>query len=264
MDQVRRTSPSRWLELATLPIRFGPDRRAVRRELEGHLEDRAQDLRRIYPELTEKEARERAAADMGDPVEIGRALARIHRPWLGYLWRASQAAAVIAAVCLVRTVGLAALNLWEQAGWEQEDREEWVYAAEIPFVCPEPTQAGLYTLQVEGTLNLSEEGDELGNLALAWTAASPLVWERPTDHLYWQGEDSLGNTYCCHQDIDRAIYVTESWRWVGELTWERDGLGWRGTSQVVNVPREAEWVRLTLDIGTEPIHILLERKEGEA
>ena len=27
---------------------------------------------------------------MGDPGEIGRELAKIHRPWLGYLWRCSQ------------------------------------------------------------------------------------------------------------------------------------------------------------------------------
>ena len=29
---------------------------------------------------------------MGDPKEIGRALARLHRPWLGWLWRLSQIA----------------------------------------------------------------------------------------------------------------------------------------------------------------------------
>ena len=57
----RPCTPGQWLNRATAGIPFGPDRRAVRRELEAHLEDRAQDLRRIYPELTEQEARERAS-----------------------------------------------------------------------------------------------------------------------------------------------------------------------------------------------------------
>ena len=33
---------------------------------------------------------ERATSEMGDPAEIGKALARLHKPWLGYLWRASM------------------------------------------------------------------------------------------------------------------------------------------------------------------------------
>ena len=41
-----------WLYKATASIRFGPDRKEVRAELEEHLEDKAMDLRRIFPELT--------------------------------------------------------------------------------------------------------------------------------------------------------------------------------------------------------------------
>ena len=90
MNEPRRVPPDRWLELATFRIAFIPDRKAVRAELEEHLEDKAQDLQRIFPDLTEKEARERAAADMGDPVEIGMELARLHKPLLGYAWLASK------------------------------------------------------------------------------------------------------------------------------------------------------------------------------
>ena len=79
-----------WLYKATAGIRFKPDRKAVRAELEEHLEDKTMDLRRIFPELTEEEAWERAVSEMGDPMEIGRELARLHRPWLGCLWRVSQ------------------------------------------------------------------------------------------------------------------------------------------------------------------------------
>ena len=102
-EQERRAPAEGWLDKATAGIRFGPDRREVRRELEEHLEDKALDYLRIFPDLTKEEARQRAASEMGDPAEIGRELAKVHKPWLGYLWRVSQL--LLAAV----VIGLAVL-----------------------------------------------------------------------------------------------------------------------------------------------------------
>ena len=79
-----------WLDEAVKGIVFRPDRAAVRQELADHLEDKSRDLARIFPNMTPQEAEERTLEQMGDPAEIGRQLARIHRPWLGWLWRASQ------------------------------------------------------------------------------------------------------------------------------------------------------------------------------
>lgn len=90
----RRSPGERWLDIATAGIRFGPDRKAVRAELAEHLEDKTLDFLRIFPDLTEEAARERAAAEMGDPEEIGKELAKVHKPWLGYAWLASKALAV--------------------------------------------------------------------------------------------------------------------------------------------------------------------------
>ena len=39
----------RWLDTAVKGVRFGPDRAAVRAELEAHLEDKEADLRRNWP-----------------------------------------------------------------------------------------------------------------------------------------------------------------------------------------------------------------------
>ena len=102
-EQERRAPAEGWLDAATKAIRFGPDRKAVRAELTAHLEDKALDFQRIFPGLTEDEAKERAAAEMGDPEEIGRELAEVHKPWLGYFWRVSQL--LLAAV----VIGLAVL-----------------------------------------------------------------------------------------------------------------------------------------------------------
>ena len=67
----------RWLDQAVSGIRFGPDRAAVRAELEAHMEDKAADLQRIFPGISREEAEERALSEMGDPAEIGKELAGI-------------------------------------------------------------------------------------------------------------------------------------------------------------------------------------------
>ena len=89
---VQTSEGRRWLDRAAAGIRSRPDREAVRAELEAHLEDKTADLVRIFPDLGRQEAERQAVEQMGDPKEIGRALARLHRPWLGWLWRLSQIA----------------------------------------------------------------------------------------------------------------------------------------------------------------------------
>ena len=79
-----------WLDTAVSGIRFGPDREAVRGELYTHLEDKTADLMRIFPDLSPDEARDRALAGMGDAEELKVSLAKVHRPWLGWLWTASR------------------------------------------------------------------------------------------------------------------------------------------------------------------------------
>ena len=91
-----------WLDTAVGGIRFGPDRAAVREELEAHMEDKAADLQRIFPGISREEAEERALSEMGDPAEIGKELARVHKPWLGWLWRASG---VLLALVLISILG---------------------------------------------------------------------------------------------------------------------------------------------------------------
>ena len=108
-----------WLYRATKEIRFRADREEVEEELRQHLEDKLEDLQRIFPGIPFEEAEQRLLDQMGDPDEIGRELARIHRPWWGYLWQASR---VILAVLLAVN-----LFLWGRAGidrfriwWEYE------------------------------------------------------------------------------------------------------------------------------------------------
>ena len=89
-----------WREQVVEQVRFKPDRKAIAAELTAHYEDHVRDLERLdYPwQLAE----ERALAAMGDPEQIGKALDRVHRPWLGWLWIASRAVLVLTViVCLL-------------------------------------------------------------------------------------------------------------------------------------------------------------------
>lgn len=77
-----------WMAEVLRCVRFLPDRKAIRQELEAHYEDHVRDLERLG--YDRQLARKRTLGAMGDPLEVGRALDRIHKPWLGWLWLASK------------------------------------------------------------------------------------------------------------------------------------------------------------------------------
>ena len=101
----------KWLDEALRQIRFFPDRKKVRRELEEHLEDRICE----YAEMLEaggmnaddacKAAEEKAVSSMGDPRETGRQLNREHKPLLGFLWLGSWILVVVM-LCVAIGVGV--------------------------------------------------------------------------------------------------------------------------------------------------------------
>ena len=119
-----------WLLTATEKIRFAPDRAAVRRELEAHIQDREDAY--LSKSMTPYESEKSAVADMGDPDEVARELARLHSPWWGYLWRISQW--VLALVLLWAVfVGVAFIRGQMDSGDRYvptlpEETEVWTYS----------------------------------------------------------------------------------------------------------------------------------------
>ena len=91
-----------WLNAATAQIRFPPDRKRVRQELEGHWEDAVDAARRRG--LTAAEAEDEAGAALGDPTAIAAELGRLHSPWLGRLWRFLRICTVVVLVVLLAGV----------------------------------------------------------------------------------------------------------------------------------------------------------------
>ena len=80
-------------------VRFQPDHAAIRKELLDHLEDNCADFQRIgYDEET---ARERALEAMGSAEEVGKAMDKAHKPWLGWLWQATRGMILVLLIAIV-------------------------------------------------------------------------------------------------------------------------------------------------------------------
>lgn len=202
-EQERRAPAEGWLDKATAGIRFGPDRREVRRELEEHLEDKALDYLRIFPDLTKEEARQRAASEMGDPAEIGRELARLHKPLLGYAWLASKVllGVVIGAAVLLfanRTYQFGISNLLDGPHSWYGDYDPPIAAiyeeSGLDYLGPladsGPVQAGEYTF--------STDCGELWNVTMSNGETSRVVYlqlevrhPRPMEQLNYLVEETM-------------------------------------------------------------------------
>ena len=161
-----------WLDIAVSGIRFGPDRRAVRAELAGHMEDKIADLRRIFPDIPEEEARDRALSSMGDPEELKRALAKIHRPWLGWLWQFSRGLmwgtlVVFLFICVSKN------DYYQSAGFPLW--MDWTAHFAAPADrSPERAEVGGYTFRIVEGVYLEDRDEYL----LTLRASSPRFWER--------------------------------------------------------------------------------------
>ena len=82
------------------------ERAAVRGELDAHIEDHAASLREHG--YADEEADARATALMGDPVQVGRDIAKLYRPI--WLWVERVAGVLIAVMALYMLLGLGALG----------------------------------------------------------------------------------------------------------------------------------------------------------
>lgn len=128
-----------WRATVLAQVRFWPDRKDIEKELTAHYEDHVRDLERLdYPW---KLAEQRALDAMGDPEEIGKALDRVHKPWLGWLWVASRAVLILA---LVTALFLGA-----------EPMGQWLHRAKNSFFPPE--DLGMYQEELSHYQTINQE-----------------------------------------------------------------------------------------------------------
>lgn len=238
-----------WLDTATKEIRFGPDRRRVRQELEDHILDRMEAAE--AKGLSGYEAEKAAVEAMGDPEPVARELGRLHRPWLGYLWRLSQVLLVVLTLCI-------AANFKDF----QDSRigPDWAP--------PEPPQDSPY---VWHNLSLGEAGGYHFTVPLLfWEQWDDGTWAgtvilQGSSWRFWERWDA-GSILAARDD--RGIAYTcrnYSWEATGETPrfYYNNAVQFSYTSSTAELrfsgipdPGEIQWLELT--IGDETVTISLE------
>lgn len=246
MDNLRQNWES-WLDTAVGGIRFGYDRRAVRAELSAHLEDKAADLQRIFPDMTAEEAESRALGEMGDAAELCSALAKIHRPWLGWLWRASQGALALLLLVLAISGANAVLAEGGLGGWYYPEKDWQVDESSTVLLNPVEEE-----VTVEGcTITVPQ--------AVVWTYEEEKELEvglRVEDLRFWRkgggqfdlvsARDDLGGYYSSQYEWTRM----DRWSAQGYISVRRDGWGpFHQTYllRISGVAPEAQWIELNYD-----------------
>ncbi len=233
-----------WLNIATAGIRFGPDREEVQRELRQHIEDKAADLMRIFPGISEEEAGRRALDGMGDAWELKKELAKVHTPWLGWLWTASRVLlwAVLACTLLAALNGGMSIDSLRYRWETTQGRRQGQAVGRALYEDGVPSWEGerLAVLQVDGEARLGRAAVSVSRAA-RWREPEGdclylrlrLTWDRPweANHMavnYLWAEDDLGNTY----ELGRARDFAGGWNWC-----QRD-------LAVDGFPREARELRI--------------------
>lgn len=218
-----------WLDTAVAKIRFGPDRRAVRRELSDHLEDMREAAGLEGDAVLEA---------MGDPAGIAAELGRLHRPWWGYLWRTSQV------VLLLTVIVCGLLVFWVELLYQPLGRlaREWnnyqmpYSIAEAPeereIAAGMSVKTGGYTITANRAVLRKYDAEE------DWTLYVDLQID-----LGWRREPlSMWNAWSGARSSEGPA---------GRLVIERSASWafWQKACAVVDVPENAEWVELDFGYG---------------
>lgn len=94
-------------------VKFPFDRKGIAKELDDHIDE----LECFYLDirLDEEEAARRAVNEMGDPLEIGKALNQVHKPMLGWLWIVSKYLCITLSVLSIILVSARIYGSWGKA-----------------------------------------------------------------------------------------------------------------------------------------------------
>lgn len=178
----------KWLDIAVSGIRFGPDRKAARAELYAHLEDKAAGLRRAFPDIPEKEAQDRALAGMGDAEEVKKELARVHRPWWGWLWTASRW--LFWGTWLLLLI----FQMGVRTDFDNSLRGRTGTEVYHRIQDGEKARLGQYTFQITGASCVDRSGHPGGrnSLQLVLRSSCPKFWERVSTEAVLDGLTAIG------------------------------------------------------------------------
>ena len=224
-----------WLERATKPLRFPPDRRRVKQEFTEHFEERVEGLKEWGMSLGA--ARKKAVEMLGNPEETGELLRQVHKPWLGWVLRLVRLAliALVIAVAVKLIDGTDTLCFLTKNQVLQEfhvadgtytyggEKEVYTTVAERPWVGDEGIKFGSFSVRFEDVIYryyrrdwIAEDGKtttvcDLGADVLLRFTGAP--WDKlPQDFSrYVRIVDDNGTAYntLLYDDSARDISVTD-------------------------------------------------------
>lgn len=223
-----------------------PDRAAIAAELTAHYEDHVRDLERLDYPL--KLAKQRALLAMGDPEEVGRGLDRVHKPWLGWLWKVSRWLLAVACLLMVWSVmicGLPDVEAWLRPTTTLGSLSEDDGRA---LACPPDVKMGPYTLHTEEVRYAEGAAPREGKdtLLLSMTSTTWQFWLKGpifyNDCL--EAVDSNGIQY----QYRRAPYVTVSDSSDGHI----HHAFWL---QVDSIENDPAWIEITYQLTGWTLHV---------
>lgn len=266
----------RWALRACAHIRFKPDRGPVEEELLAHLEDRAEALCQSGMGL--ERAEKQALASMGDADEVGRQLAAVHRPLLGWLWMVSRWALILCvAVTLWLALGVTAryrfsgeenVRYWQERSWytDRASSETWT---ELAPDCVDESDGYTFTVPAAAVHRADPSYDEDGHILNEYTHLT-LTIQATSRFLSLEGcipfhdfyaVDDLGNVYISYEQAGRA-----SWNGQKMLGGDRGPIDpWTCIYQakLTSLDPEASWVEIRYDREGRDIRLRIDLTGGE-
>lgn len=143
-----------WLDTAMDQVRCKPEHKAIRAELQGHLEDKEQYFQDAG--MDSRQAAKAAVAAMGDPIEVGKELDKAHPVFWGKFYTALKVVIVLLCVVIAFFAINAAVNgtyddILRNYPLKIESYDPAVYGGEGVIIWEEPyepiKQSG-YTIEV--------------------------------------------------------------------------------------------------------------------
>lgn len=240
-----------WCDAVCGCVRFRPDRKAIALELRAHYEDRCRDLERLgyEPEL----AAQRSLAAMGDAQTVGRALNRVHKPWLGWLWEASRGLllglAVLAAVTLFITAGLPQLAKRTRGELNWTEPPESAEKVELEH-------AILWAAPGEVT---ERDGHIVAEVRLWLKMRDPLAAECGVSTWRFTYRDQQGEV-----PLEEFDFLTSKWPESRYWRYTNNSSGWMRYSHTVELVLDAppRWVEISYPVGGGSWALHLEWEES--
>lgn len=268
-----------WCDDAVSYIRFPPDRPAVRQELFEHMEEKYDEY--VQEGMLLADAERRVIKEMGDYRETGLLLQKIHKPYLGWIWRVTQWLFAIALILAFIGLGgwIDSLNISDSAPLMglRDPYETSSYVSEsgnsrserILYLepnCSDSSDGYTFTVTKVAYWEGTYTDEVLGNrdtkgFYFLLEVTNPRPWAGYTDTpRFFHAIDSLGNHYysCFEEDgsIDERQIRGNGSR-TGLFTYTFHMWAENYCSQ------EAEWLELYYDRDGRDVRLRIDLTGGE-